>query len=374
MTPADHPGSNHNRLVYVVGNLDDGGIERQLNHILSHVDIDRYKPLVVSFTHKEDSPWMPVWRELGVDVIPIPAGLNSWGKVRMLRRLLTTARPEIVHSMAFYTNFPTWLAARSIPALVTGSIRSDWNAMIRANGRLLSGLCVRYPGTILANSADTAARLQQIHGPFAPKQVEFVPNAVDVDRSRPAPAWPQDDAFTIIGIGRLNPEKDWDLAFRSLSHFAKQYKNPWRFLLCGRGVEEARLRTLAQDLAIQDNVEFLGFQDDIPAVLARSHVFLLTSHYEGTPNALLEAMIAARPSVCARVGDIARLVEDGKSGSLIGTRNPAHYASVLLQLARNMDDARAMGQNAYRRILQEPSPSELVENQFRVWRAMGFRG
>src|SRR5690606_16452936 len=81
-------------------------------------------------------------------------------------------------------------------------------------------------------------------------------------------------------------------------------------------------------------VRFLGWCRDLPALYGTVDAVVLTSRNEGTPVALLEAMAAGRPVVATAVGGVPDIVEHGRSGLLIGDRDPAAIAGAVGRLAR----------------------------------------
>ncbi len=364
-----------NRIVYLVGCIANGGIERQLEYMLTHMDLRQYRPLVIGYTHTPDSPWIQHYHDLGVDVRLVQSGRGRAGKLLHLREILKQASPEIMQSLSFYTNFPLWLASRGLPGICVGSSRSFWPADMRMNGRLLGTLNVRFPGVILANSRITADGLQSIRRPFRPRRVEFTPNAIHLKEAAVSQPWPEPEKpFTIVSVGRMEIPKNWPLALRAVKRFGELYGRPWRFVVCGSGTLFDRVVALASKLGLQNNIQFTGFTQDLTPYVAGSHVFLLTSFYEGTPNALLEAMLAGRPAVAAAVGDVPRLITHGVNGWLVEDRNPETYTRHLLRLAAHPIVARDMGRLARQRVEQEPGPADLVKQQFEIYRSLGWSG
>jgi glycosyltransferase involved in cell wall biosynthesis len=134
------------------------------------------------------------------------------------------------------------------------------------------------------------------------------------------------DEPVISSVGRLTPIKDHPLLFQAF----RRLDNP-RAHLCivGGGESEGALRTLANQLGIVDRTHFLGFRSDLEVVLADTDVVALTSHNEGTPVALIEALAAGCTPVALSVGGVADVLEDGKWGILVGQRSPEALAEAL---------------------------------------------
>lgn len=112
-----------------------------------------------------------------------------------------------------------------------------------------------------------------------------------------------------------------------------------------------------------NHVRFTGLRDDVPAILADSHIFVLPSYSEGLSNALMEAMSSACACVASEVGGNAFLLQNGVSGFLFP---PGDREALRSHLRRLMDDAakrRDLGQAARKRI-EEVFSWDVVGNQY----------
>jgi glycosyltransferase involved in cell wall biosynthesis len=103
---------------------------------------------------------------------------------------------------------------------------------------------------------------------------------------------------------------------------------------------------------VEEGVRFLGVRRDIPALMSAADSYLLSSAWEGMPVVLLEAAAAELPIVATRVGGVAEVVEDGTTGLLVQSADPAALAEAMGKMESLTVEARlAMG--ARGRILVE---------------------
>lgn len=111
----------------------------------------------------------------------------------------------------------------------------------------------------------------------------------------------------------------------------------------GGAMEQARQR--AAERGVEERIRFAGWVDEAARLdeLAAAHALVLPSYREGLPNAVLEAMAAARPSIATRVGGIPDLVEHGVTGLLHDAGDVKALADCLLELARHPERVTAMG-------------------------------
>src|SRR6266404_6688011 len=93
------------RLLYVVGQLGPGGLERQLYLLLQTVDRERYQPEVVVWNYHEDDTYVEPLRTLNIPLHFFPPCYSRYAKLKTFRQLVSQLQPEVIHSYTFYTNF-----------------------------------------------------------------------------------------------------------------------------------------------------------------------------------------------------------------------------------------------------------------------------
>ncbi len=136
------------RLLYIVGQLRLGGLERQLYYLLANLDHARYQPAVVVWNLNLSEKY---YRDIEALNIPISGFPVEWSPLYKLQAVRTLARklsPEIIHSYGFHTNFAAYYAARGITALAIGSLRSDFMNAKKDGGLIRGALNSRWPNFI----------------------------------------------------------------------------------------------------------------------------------------------------------------------------------------------------------------------------------
>lgn len=113
-----------------------------------------------------------------------------------------------------------------------------------------------------------------------------------------------EDSLVVILVGRMSPQKNFDLAIDALRvlHERARYTN-LRCLFCGDGQERPQLEAKAMRSGLNGVIQFCGSRTDMAAILGASDVFLSTSDYEGMPLAVLEALSAGLPCVLSSIDE-----------------------------------------------------------------------
>ena len=133
----------------------------------------------------------------------------------------------------------------------------------------------------------------------------------------------------------------------------------------GGGVQFTnRLKSLAHDLQVIDQIKFLGQRHDIPELLRAADCFVLPSSIEGLPLSVLEAQACKTPVLASPSAGIPEIVADGKTGFLIPANNPAGYATHIYAMRQDPFPYKMIAEEAYRTVISRHTWKEYVE---RVW-------
>lgn len=126
---------------------------------------------------------------------------------------------------------------------------------------------------------------------------------------------PEDHAIFVIG--RLEYQKNQELALRAIAETPEPDRKHVRLFLMGSGSLDNELRALARELQIEEHVRFLGYRHDVPDLLPAADVLLMTSHFEGMPLTLIEGMNAGIPIVTTPWTGASDMLGKGRYGFII---------------------------------------------------------
>ena len=184
---------------------------------------------------------------------------------------------------------------------------------------------------LVANTRDIVAHIVQ--GGWPKERVHYLPNFVAEARAAPvarASLATPEDAPLALALGRLHPNKGFDVLLEAVAKLPRLYL--W---LAGEGDERAPLEARARALGIEARVRFLGWRDDVPALLAACDVLAVASRHEPLGNVVLEAWAAEVPVVATASAGPAALIRDGETGLLVPIEDADALAAALRRVAED---------------------------------------
>ena len=150
----------------------------------------------------------------------------------------------------------------------------------------------------------------------------------------------------VLSAGRLHSHKDFPTLLRAFSRVAKS--RPARLVILGEGSLLERLKALARELRIDRAVDFLGFQANPFAYMAKARVFVLSSMYEGLPAVLIESMACGTPVVSTDCHGPSEILEGGRWGRLVPVGDYQALAAAILDTLKHPIDSDGLVSRAGR--------------------------
>lgn len=360
------------RLLYLVGQLRLGGLERQLYYLLANLDHARYQPAVVVWNFNLSDKYYWDIEALKIPIYGFPVEWSPLSKLRAFRALARQVAPEVIHSYGFHTNFAAYYAARGTRALAIGSLRSDFATEKKVGGALRGALNARWPDCHISNSVVCAEAARRHPGVFAPRHISVVRNGLDLNRFCCFNDTPEPRNY-VAAVGSLLPVKRWDRLLKAVQKVINVGAEHVRFRIAGDGPLRPALEKLAGDLGISRAVEFQGAIHDIPAFLRGAKFLVHTSESEGYPNAVMEAMACGLAVVAMEAGDIPYAIEDGKTGFVVRQGDEATFAKRVFQLLGDDELCLHMGLAARAKAEREFRLERLVSETLEAYKAAGWK-
>ena len=336
------------KLVLVISSLGGGGAERVMT-LLANAWVERGNEvtlITLASDRMDRYPLDPAVRRIALDVAGNSAHVlaaigHNIVRIRALRRAIASSRPDAVISFIAESNVRVLIAAAGLRVPVIISERTALNGHhMRGVWRTLRRWSYPRASAIVAQTRRCAAELEAL----ARRQVDVIANPVSVD-PRPDDAPARADGHTLLAVGRLSPEKGFDLLIEAFAQVAERHPD-WNLVILGEGPLRAELARKVAERNLGGRIAMPGFDAHIRQAMRRADLFVLSSRYEGFPNALLEAMTEGRPCVSFDCDAGPReLIEHRKNGWLVPAGNVHGLGAALDTL---MGDAGLRAQLGHR--------------------------
>ena len=328
------------RMAIYLRNLSGGGAERVMVSLSGgfikkgiHVDLVLNK---VEGAYLSQVP--PEVRIVDLQAPKLPAGLPK------LASYLRRERPVALLSALHYTNeiaiMAKYLSRISVRVVVSERNTLSLHGPSRSSDRLsplLARLLYPWADGIVAVSQGVADDLTQVTG-ISPQRITTIYNPtvtpILLEKSQESldhPWFKTGEPPVILAVGRLDEQKDFSTLINAFAIVKKI--QPCRLVILGQGPQKQKLEALVEELELKNDVAMLGFAENPSAYMAQAAVFVLSSAWEGLPNALIEAMAIGTPVVSTNCpSGPAEIMDNGKYGSLVSVGDSKGMAEAILSV------------------------------------------
>lgn len=335
------------RIAFVLAGLGAGGAERVVSLIASHWVARGWEVTVIAF----DSPDDPIYHRfdprVGFRRLGLPPAMRgklsglavNIRRVRALRRALGELRPDLTIAFLTKINALTLIASTGLNIPVIVSERNNPRRQIVH--RLWTWMLERLYRRADAIVVQTRASVDSLPAPIR-KRATVIPNPIaSVTATGKA-----GKSLTLSAVGRLVPQKGFDLLLDAFSVVAPD-RPGWALTIWGEGPERAALEQQVERLGLQRRVRLPGNSIAPAAWTGSAAIFVLSSRFEGFPNALGEAMLAglAVAAVDCEFGP-REMIRDGIDGLLIPEGDVEALAAGLKRLMADATLRKRLGSEA----------------------------
>lgn len=354
-------------LTFVISSLSAGGAERVMSILANEWAAKGHHVTLLTFDDGKEPPFYELdsrihYLPLGISADSsnlISALVNNLNRISRLRKALQNSHPEAIISFMPTTNILTLLASRGLGVPVIVSERAD--PRMNPLGRIWEQLRLKtyaYADKIVVQTQNVVdffpAHLHSL--------IRIIPNPVPkINLLEEEPSQLEFSNPFVIAIGRLSSQKGFDLLLQAFAKLRVRHPE-WTLVILGEGALRRELETLRDKLNLTENVSFPGRIQNPHRLLKKADLFVMSSRWEGFPNALCEAMACGLPVISTDCPSGPRdIIREGIDGILIPTEN-------IDALSEAMD--RLMSDRAERLRLATAAP-EIVE-RFAVDKVIGM--
>ncbi len=259
-----------------------------------------------------------------------------------LRKIWKEEKPDVILSFIGKNNMMAILTAKGLSVPVAVSVRGEpkeeyYNTWMRLAAKFLFGYA---QGVILQTR-----RCFSFFPAKVQKKAVILRNPVS--SSFFGKSYDREREKTIVAVGRVDKNKNHEMLIRAFAQIADEFPD-YQVLIYGDGDERSYLQNLVQELGLSEQIKLPGSIDHVSEVIYKAGIFVLTSHTEGVPNTLIEAMLMGMPviSTDCPCGGPAELIINNENGILIPVNDTEALKESLRMLIQDKELAQRLGNNA----------------------------
>lgn len=355
-------------VLHIIGGGEFGGAEKHILNLAVGLDPSEIN-LKLCCLHRE--PFYQIARQAGVQAWALPMqGKFDVGIIKRLTKLIVEQQVDIVHTHGVRANLMGRLAARMVHRPVMTTVHSllsmDYPQPLT---RFIYTLIERSTAPLtqrfitVSESLKTALAEQGV----APEKISVVYNGIDFTRYDMLKGVRDEAAVPTVGvIGRLHPVKGQQYFLEAAAKVLADRPDA-TFVLAGAGADRERLENLAAKLGITDQVQFLGFVEDVPTLLTKLDLVVIPSLAEGFGLIAAEALAMEVPVVATQVGGLPEVVLDHVTGLLVNPADSAALAKGILWMLNHPHEAKDMAQKGREFVQQNFSALAMAERTKRLY-------
>ncbi len=376
-------------ILFIINDLKIGGAEKMMLYLISGLDRRIYNPIVCTLIDRGE--YRNYLKTYNIEYHTL--NMTGYHKTpfALIKLIKIIKRHEIViiHSYLFYSDLMARAAGflARVPVVITSMRNIDlwrkpWHIFIDS---LTFGLS----SAIISNSLAGASRLSNIEK-IPADRIKVVYNAIKLDEYAQSASYSKkefkksigadENDLIIVTVARLEEQKDHfsllraakltldKLKKRTAQKNSTEKTRKIKFILAGGGALIEDLKKAAKKLEIADSVIFLGTRTDIKEILHSADIFLLTSIYEGIPNAILEAQSCMVPVIATDVGGVSEIITDNHNGILCNPRDIETISEKIIHLIANPRFAENIAHNAFQRLKSKFSCESLISKTCAIYK------
>jgi len=349
-----------------------GGAERMVLHLAT--TLRRRGHRVLPVLPDNGSGWLAgQFRALGIEAVSFslrrPVDLRC---LAALVRVLHRQEIDVVHSHDF--TMAVYGGASAALSRARHVITMHGNRYFAARWRrrvALRWACRRSQGVVAVSEATQRELASTLRLPA--DAVSVIRNGVALQSGDPTALRNElrlePHELLIVAIGNVMAVKGHIVLLRALSGLqARRPDLRWRVAIAGRERDQAAaLRSHAQEHGFGDRLHLLGYRADVADILAAADLYVMPSLSEGTPLALLEAMLAGKAVIASAVGGVPEVMTDRGDGLLTPPGDVQAFGEALEQLLSDAARRASLGEAARRRATRDFGVDAMVDAYTRLY-------
>lgn len=342
--------SSKRKIAFYINSLGKGGAERVVVNLSNHFLQKGYEVVLVTSRYQADEYEQPTGSRRIISEKIEPGTMNPaayfYKRFRYIRQIWKEERPERLICFIGKCNVIGLITSWGLGIPVYVSVRSDpkQEYASKAMSFLSKTLFAKARGIIVQTQ-----EAKKYFPAYLQKKTVVLPNSLDEHFIQER--FEGERKNEIVSVGRLDENKNQKMLIQAFSAIVKDYPE-MKLKIYGAGNQNGdtlpELKRQVEELQLTDKVFFMGRRSDIAEQIRQSRIYVLTSNYEGMPNALLEAMalgLACISTDCP-CGGPREVITDGENGLLIPVGDVSALEQALRRILDDVELEKELGTNA----------------------------
>lgn len=345
-------------ILHIIDTTGPGGAETVFIDLITYLPRKQYRPIVVI----RGKGWVyDALQRRGIEPVLLDAkGSFNWPYLKSLVTLIRREKVDLIQSHLLGSNIYASLAGLLSRTPVVATFHGNVDVAEKERLLWLKFAAINY-GAVAIIAVSNALRDNIVQRTcLRSDKTQVIYNGINTsnfqrdksNRLRQQFGWNKDEI--IIGsLGNIRPAKAYDVLLQAAA-LLKDKQQSYRFVIAGQGKGHLyqNLLQLQADLALDDQVQFSGFNDDPAEFLSNLDLFLLSSSSEGFSIATIQAMAAGLPVIATRSGGPQEIITHAENGWLVDVDKPQQIAEAIEKLTNDKDLSKQLAKAGQKHVIQ----------------------
>lgn len=372
------------RVLHLIHSVTHGGIESALINWVKNFDRKEFEIYVacLAFDRNREEDFLRACKIDGIDVILVPWNARKpfLKAAKFIAEQVRELDIDIIHTHAYYGDALGALTKLFVKVKVIATVYV-WGKyeLHRQIMQAIDWAALRFVDMVTAHCDRT--RHWTVKLGFPKESVKTLIAGFPVSDRKPVNGNERlrlrremgiaDDEILLVNVARIHPEKAHDQLIESFKIIHDRFPKT-RLWISGVGWDhlEQEYKQLRDSLGLQQSVEFVGFKQVLWPMLESADMMVHSSHVEGVPIAILYGMTAGLPIVISDVGSVYEVIHQGLTGIRVPENDIQGFASAVIDLISNPENARRLGKAAEAFVRNEYSIDKAVRDVENAYREM----
>lgn len=357
------------KILYVVTGLGVGGAESVVVNLADKAKSQGHDVRIVYLTGAANLT--PRNKDISLHSLGMRSSLDFFKAAIGLCQIIREYQPEVVHSHMVHANILSRLVRVFVrfPRLVCTAHSTNEGGFLRMFAYRITDKLA----DVTTNVSSEAAKAFESKGAVPAGKMISVPNGVDTTcfigslalREQARAEFCLGDIFTLVAVGRLEPEKDYINLLHALRLIIEQGRHV-HLLIVGGGSQEMTLKNIASELNLTQHISWLGIRRNVEFVLNAADLFVLSSAYEGFGLVVAEAMSCEIAVIATDCGGVREVV--GQNDLLVRPGDSEHLAEKIIRMIDKSPMERAfLGKTLRQRVVEHYSLDAMFNNYAKLY-------